>query len=180
MFPKRAVFLDRAGVVNQVVFRHGQPASPRTLAEFVWTDGIQTAVQQLKAANLPVFVVTNQPDIARQKMSPLVLEQMHQMIDTTLAIDDLRVCPHDNQDHCACRKPKPGMLMALADQWQVDLSQSFMIGDSWKDMAAGKQSGCRSILLDRSYNQGTEADFIVADVPAAVELILRLTREGVV
>lgn len=180
MLAKGAVFLDRDGVVNEVVFRHEQPASPRTLAEFVLTPGIQTAVKQLKLAQFPIFVVTNQPDIARQKMNLVELEQMTQRMYDTLAIDDVRICPHDNQDHCLCRKPKPGMLTSLATQWDIDLAQSFIVGDSWKDMEAGKQAGCCTILVERHYNQGTEADFVVADVPAAVKLILRLTREGVV
>ena len=175
---KPAVFLDRDGVVNQVVFRNGQPASPRTLEEFIWVEGIQEAVMTLKAASFYVLVITNQPDIARNKLNPIVLKQISEAIRQSLAIDDIMVCPHDNSDRCACRKPRPGMLISLAAQWQIDLRRSWIIGDSWKDMTAGKSAGCQTILIDRQYNVGTEADFKAANVLDATNLILNLTNRG--
>lgn len=90
----------------------------------------------------------------------------------TLPVDDIRVCPHDNADHCTCRKPRPGMLLSLAAQWHIDLEASFLVGDSWKDMAAGKEVGCTTILLERSYNVGTAADFTAIALRDAVEIIL--------
>ena len=168
----RAVFLDRDGVVNQVVFRKGQPSSPRSLEEFIWVEGIQEAVKRLKSASWLVFVITNQPDIARQKLDPIISGQISATIYQYLPIDEIVVCPHDNDDNCACRKPHPGMLISLAERWQVDLGQSLIIGDSWKDMAAGKNANCQTILLERYYNTGTEADFKVDTVLSAVELIL--------
>ncbi|HEY9642516.1 MAG TPA: HAD family hydrolase [Coleofasciculaceae cyanobacterium] len=168
------VFLDRDGVINNIVWRQGMPVSPRTFSEFVLADGIQEAVQRLKAAALPVFVVTNQPDIARHKMTAEALEQMTAAVYQALPIDDLRICPHDNDDDCACRKPRPGMLIELAQQWPIDLSRSFIVGDSWKDMAAGKQAGCRTVLIARDYNRETAADFAVTDVLAAATLILEM------
>jgi D-glycero-D-manno-heptose 1,7-bisphosphate phosphatase len=172
--PRPAVFLDRDGVVNEVVFRDDRPASPRSLAEFVWAEGIQDAVKQLKMAGLPVFIVTNQPDVARGKLDPAVLTQIAQKLYQTLAIDDIRVCPHDDRDDCTCRKPKPGMLISLAAQWHLDLNRSFLIGDSWKDSAAGQQAGCCTILLDRPYNQEAESDYRVDSLQAAIRLILNL------
>jgi len=170
------VFLDRDGVINQVVFRQGQPASPRSMAEFEWTPGLPEAIQRLEQAALPIFVVTNQPDIARQRMDAEALAQMTAAIYQTLPIQDLRVCPHDNGDRCLCRKPHPGMLIELATQWNIDLGRSFMVGDSWKDMQAGKQAGCQTILIQRDYNQGTDADFAVPDLLSAADLILELIR----
>jgi D-glycero-D-manno-heptose 1,7-bisphosphate phosphatase len=168
------VFLDRDGVINRLVWRQGQAVSPRSFSEFVLADGIQEAVKLLKAAGLPVFVVTNQPDIARQKMAAAALEQMTAAVYQALPIDDLRICPHDNGDDCACRKPRPGMLIELAAQWQIELSRSFIVGDSWKDMVAGQQAGCRTVLITRDYNQKTESDFAVMDVVAAAHLILEM------
>ncbi len=176
---KRAVFLDRDGVVNQVVFRHGQPASPRTLEEFIWVEGIQEAVTRLKAASFCVFVVTNQPDIARNKLNPIVLEQISANIYQYLPVDELLVCPHDDSDNCACRKPRPGMLISLAAKWQIDLRRSFMVGDSWKDMAAGKSASCQTILIERQYNTGAEADFKAESVLHATDIILSLTRDWI-
>jgi D-glycero-D-manno-heptose 1,7-bisphosphate phosphatase len=179
---KPAVFLDRDGVVNQLVYRDGKAVSPRSIEAFVFVSGIQAAVKRLKAAGFPVFIVTNQPDIARGKMAAIALDQMTERIYQTLPIDDLRVCPHDDCDDCTCRKPRPGMLLDLAARWQVNLSRSFIVGDSWKDIQAGKQAGCRTILIAREYNQGSEnqasgkpgsePDWSVAEVEAAVDVIL--------
>ena len=175
---KPAVFLDRDGVVNEVVFRDGQPASPRTLEEFILGEGIEEAVKRLKSAAFYVFVITNQPDIARKKLEAIVLEQMSETIRQSLPIDDILVCPHDNSDNCTCRKPLSGMLISLATRWQIDLCRSFMVGDSWKDMAAGKGAGCQTILIERHYNTGTESDFKVASLLAATDIILNLTNKG--
>jgi D-glycero-D-manno-heptose 1,7-bisphosphate phosphatase len=174
---KPAVFLDRDGVVNQLVYRDGKAVSPRSIDAFVFVPGIQAAVKRLKVAGFPVFIVTNQPDIARGKMAAIALDQMTERIYQILPIDDLRVCPHDDRDDCACRKPRPGMLLDLAAQWQVDLRRSFIVGDSWKDIQAGKQAGCHTILIARDYNQGSEnrgiePDWSVAEVGAAVDVIL--------
>jgi D-glycero-D-manno-heptose 1,7-bisphosphate phosphatase len=173
---RAAVFLDRDGVINEVVFRDGKPVSPRSVAEFVFAAGIQVAVKRLKMADFLVFVVTNQPDIARQKMEQSVVDQISDQVRQTLPIDELRVCPHDDHDGCTCRKPRPGMLIELAAQWQVDLDRSFIVGDTWKDMEAGSRARCRTILLTRDYNQGTASDFAVPDISAAADLILRFDR----
>lgn len=174
----RAVFLDRDGVVNQVVFRQGKPASPRSLEEFVWVEGIGEAIARLKASSFYVFVVTNQPDVARSKLAPKVLAQISENIWQSLPIDDILVCPHDDQDDCACRKPRPGMLVSLAAKWQVSLRHSFMVGDSWKDMAAGQSAGCQTILIEQQYNQGTKSDFKAANLSTAVDIILKLPNQG--
>lgn len=173
-----AVFLDRDGVVNEVVFRNGKPASPRSLDEFIWGDGIQEAVKKLKAASFHVFVITNQPDIARKKLDASISEQISQKIRQSLRIDDLLVCPHDDSDQCACRKPRSGMLISLAARWQIDLCRSFMVGDSWKDMAAGKGAECQTILIEREYNVGTDSDFQAVNLLAAADIILNLTNKG--
>jgi D-glycero-D-manno-heptose 1,7-bisphosphate phosphatase len=175
---RRAVFLDRDGVVNEVVFRDGIPASPRSLEEFVWVDGIQEAIARLKAASFHVFVITNQPDVARKKLASAVVEQISETIRQSLPIDDILVCPHDNPDACTCRKPLPGMLLSLAELWQIDLRQSFIIGDSWKDMSAGKSAGCKTILIERQYNAGTESDYKAANLSDTVDIILDLINQG--
>ena len=175
---KPAVFLDRDGVVNEVVFRNGKPASPRSLDEFIWGEGIAEAVKRLKAASFRVFVVTNQPDIARKKLEAKILEQISETIRQSLPIDDLLVCPHDDSDQCVCRKPRSGMLISLAAQWQIDLNRSFIIGDSWKDMTAGKAAGCQTILIKRHYNQGTVADFQAVGVLEATDMIFNLIDKG--
>lgn len=168
----RAVFLDRDGVVNAVVFRNGKPASPRTLEELVFEPGVEEAVRRLKAAGFKVFLCTNQPDVARGLMSAEVLEAMHEKVRARLPLDDLRACTHDNHHECDCRKPKPGMLTSLAAKHGVDLSRSYFVGDSHKDMDAGRAAGVVTVLLRRGYNQGTRGDVEVETLDAAVARII--------
>jgi D-glycero-D-manno-heptose 1,7-bisphosphate phosphatase len=170
--PQRTVFLDRDGVINKTVFRDGRPTSPRNLAEFEIDDGVEESLTRLRAAGFKLFVVTNQPDVARGLMPLESLRLMTEMIVATFAVDEVRVCPHDDRDRCGCRKPKPGMLLELARKHGVDLGESYLIGDSWKDTSAASAAGCRSIILDRPYNQGDLSDYRVANLGEAVELIL--------
>jgi len=173
----RAVFLDRDGVINAVVLRDGKPASPRSLAEFQIESDLGPPLARLRDAGLRLFVVTNQPDIARGFLSFEVLEQIHRQLTDRLPIEAVCVCPHDDRDGCQCRKPKPGMLTRLAERERIELSRSFVIGDSWRDMRAARAAGCVAILLDRAYNRSDDADYRLSGVAAAVDLILEnLTR----
>jgi D-glycero-D-manno-heptose 1,7-bisphosphate phosphatase len=97
---KRAIFLDRDGVINQVVLRDGKPFSPRTVKEFALCDGIGSFLAQSRKAGFLNIVITNQPDIARGLMDSKVLEAMHDSIKKHLSVDDILVCPHDDRDNC--------------------------------------------------------------------------------
>jgi D-glycero-D-manno-heptose 1,7-bisphosphate phosphatase len=169
---KRGVFLDRDGVINEVVVRDGKPASPRSVSEFRFCDGVVDALQRLSRAGLRLFVVTNQPDLTRGLLTPAVVEEINRILLTRLPIESVSVCPHDDADGCACRKPKPGLVHELVARAGIDLAQSFVIGDSWKDMEAGRRAGCRTILLRRPYNAGVAADIVLEGLSEAVDLIL--------
>ena len=171
------VFLDRDGVINKVVMRNGRPFSPRTINEFEWTDGVKEYIERLKEHEFLIIVVTNQPDIARGKMSRESLDGMTEMIYSAMPVDAIWICPHDDADGCSCRKPKPGMLLEAAKRWSIDCSRSFIIGDSWKDMEAGRAAGCTTIILDRAYNQGVTCIHRLPGLKEAVGLILKLGRE---
>lgn len=149
-----AVFLDRDGVLNRVVWRDGKPASPRAVPELEIEPEALPALERLKAAGYLLLVVTNQPDVRRGLMSAEVLEAIHARLAEALPVDDIAACPHDNADDCACRKPKPGMLLELAKRHGVDLSRSWMIGDQDRDIACGQAAGCATILLKKFYNSG--------------------------
>lgn len=170
---KRAVFLDRDGVINKIVFREGQPESPRSLEEFVMNDGIRETARKLKDAGFRVIVVSNQPDVARGRMTQGTLDLMNQRLACEIPVDGIYVCPHDDSQQCTCRKPKPGMLMKAALEWNIDLSSSFMIGDTWKDMEAGKAAGCKTILLNTPYNRDIQSDFSVKSLKEAADLIIQ-------
>lgn len=169
---RRAVFLDRDGVLNRLVMRNGIPCSPRSLDDFEWEEGAARAVQDLRNYGFFAVVVTNQPDIARGKMRKHVLDTMTKRLYEELSVDEVRVCPHDDGDLCHCRKPKPGMILDAVARWGIDCSFSFMVGDRWKDMEAGRSAGCRTILLDRTYNQGVMCDYRLPYLKEAVALIL--------
>lgn len=173
---RAAVFLDRDGVVNRIVPRAGRPGSPRRMDELVIEEAAGVAVSRLRAAGFATFIVTNQPDISRGLLSAAELDAMMAEIQRRVEVDDVRVCVHDDADECACRKPKPGMLLELAERWDIDLSASYLIGDTWKDMEASLVAGCSGILLRRPYNLGTRSTAEVNGLDAAVDLILEPSR----
>jgi D-glycero-D-manno-heptose 1,7-bisphosphate phosphatase len=172
MTPTRpAVFLDRDGVLNHVVVRDGLPGSPRTIDELRLVEDLD-AVNRLAEAGRLVFITTNQPDLARGHVSTDLMEQMLDRIRTRVHIDDTRVCAHEDADACACRKPRPGMLLDLARHWHVDLARSWMIGDMWRDVDAARAAGCRSVLIRRDYNRGTAADVEATSLSEAIAEVL--------
>jgi len=173
------IFLDRDGVINRIIMRNGRPASPRTLEEFEWKSGVKDFVRQLNDHDLPVVVVTNQPDIARGKMTRSVLNAMTEMVYSAIPVDSILVCPHDDSNGCDCRKPKPGMLLDAAQIWNIDCERSFMIGDSWKDMQAGRSAGCMTILFDQPYNREVTCDFRVNNFQQAIKLILKISKDQI-
>ena len=148
----RALFLDRDGILNKVVVRDGQIGSPRSLSEFEIIFEAKALVSTAKARGYLVVVITNQPDVGRGKMNLDELESMHQTLRKTFSIDEIGVCmTADDSDFR--RKPNPGMIFELADKWGIVLGHSFFLGDSEKDIAAGKRAGVKTILLQNSYNQ---------------------------
>lgn len=150
---RRAVFLDRDGVLNRSMVRAGRPYAPTRLEEFEILPGAAESLLKLRTAGFVNIVVTNQPDLATGKQSRDVLEAMHERLRTELAIDAIRVCGHTDADKCTCRKPQPGMLLAAASEWKIDLAESWMIGDRWRDIAAGQAAGCRCCFIDYGYDE---------------------------
>ncbi len=169
-----AAFLDRDGVLNRVLIRDGLPFGPLVASEFVLLDGVAEGVRRLKAAGYKVVVATNQPEIARGRLAPEALEAMHARLKADVPVDAIYVCPHSDDDRCACRKPKPGLLLSAARELGIDLSRSYMVGDRWRDVEAGKAAGCRTVLVDHRYREELESppDHVVANLGEAVRLIL--------
>ena len=171
---ERAVFLDRDGVLNRSNLRNGRPCAPTSLEEFELLPGVTQAVGRLREAGFRLIVVSNQPDIATGKLSREILERMHERLRSWLPVDAIKVCCHVDENECACRKPKPGMLLEAAREWSIDLSRSFMVGDRWRDVSAGKAAGCRAIFVDYGYaeTQVDQPDFVVASLLEAADIIL--------
>ena len=144
----RAIFLDRDGVLNELVSRDGGRYSPRLVSDFQLFPDVPRAIQQLGEAGYLVVVVTNQPDISRGFLKPEVLDEMHQLLHTLCQVDAIYVCPHDDSDNCLCRKPLPGMLIQAGSDLSIDLNDSWMIGDRETDMQAGASAGLSNIFIE--------------------------------
>lgn len=147
------MFLDRDGVLNQAVVRDGKPYPPSGLAGFELLPGVAEACRTLKEAGFLLIVVTNQPDISRGTQSREAVDSMNARLREWLPLDEIRVCEHDDKEDCACRKPKPGLLTGAAEAWNIDLANSFMVGDRWRDVAAGRNAGCRTVWIDLGYKE---------------------------
>jgi len=168
-----AVFLDRDGVLNAVVVRDGRPYPPGDASEVELLPGVGDACARLRAAGFDLVVVTNQPDVARGTLTLEAVERINDVLRAALPLDEIVVCPHDDADDCECRKPKPGMLVDAARRRGLDLAASFMVGDRWRDVDAGRRAGCRTVLVHRGYDEpSAEPDGTVSDLGEAAEWIL--------
>ena len=148
---KKAVFLDRDGVINKAFIKNGLPESPNSLSELEILPRVKESILRLKKLNFICLLVTNQPNVTRGKIDKSTVIKMNNFLKKKIQLDDIFVCYHDDKDHCNCRKPKPGLLLKAGKKWNVDYKQSFMIGDQWRDIQAGKNAGCKTIYLDYNY-----------------------------
>jgi len=153
---RRAVFLDRDGVINRPVVVDSKPYPPRSSAEFDLLPGVPEACSRLRAAGFLLVVVTNQPDVGRGTLDRATVELIHAEMCRRLPIDLVKVCYHAGEKYgepCGCRKPRPGMLLEAARELEIDLASSFMVGDRWRDVDCGKRAGCQTIFIDWNYDE---------------------------
>jgi D-glycero-D-manno-heptose 1,7-bisphosphate phosphatase len=177
-----AVFLDRDGVLNRALSRHNRPYSPTRLAEFEISPGAAEACRALKRAGFLLVVVSNQPDIGRGTLTLGLLDAFHRELRHEVDVDDIRWCPHDDRDACQCRKPAPGMLLDAAADHGIDLHDSFMVGDRWRDIEAGRNAGCQTVLIDYGWSErpADHPNAVVSDLTGATEVILQaMSRVGI-
>jgi D-glycero-D-manno-heptose 1,7-bisphosphate phosphatase len=177
---QRAVFLDRDGVINRALEREEKPYPPRSLDEFQILPEVPEACAKLKAAGFLLVVATNQPDVGRGTMEKSLVETIHSHMLVRLPIDRVEVCFHPGKgsSDCDCRKPKPGMLLHAARELNIDLAQSWMVGDRWRDVDCGHAAGCRTIFINRGYAEELkqQPDFTVKDLAEAAEIILKQAK----
>ena len=114
---------------------------------------VQSFIKKLKNKGFLIFVLSNQPDIKSGKLSNYSLKFMNLIIKKYFFIDEIYICPHGKNDNCECRKPRPGMLIEASKKWNIDLKKSFLIGDRWKDISAGKIMNCTTIFIDYDYDE---------------------------
>jgi len=174
---KRAVFIERDGILNEVRVGPKHQIAPLTLEEFKVNRAAEPVLRKLKAAGFVLIVTTNQPGLSRGYQSRRELDRMHDLLRRTFPLDDIMVCPHDETDHCPCRKPRPGLLIEAAFKWHLNLDHSFVISDKWQDSEAARTAGCTSLLLKSPWVGQAHHDFILSSLDAIADKILLLKQQ---
>lgn len=176
---ERAIFLDRDGVVNHIIDRGDdcvvagrkvRYTGPWKYEEFKLKEGVNEVIQELKDLGFLVILTTNQPDVKYGVLPKEVYERIMSDI-RELSFHDIFVCEHTREDGCICKKPKSGMMLAAAEKHNIDLSLSYMVGDTENDTKAGKGAGCTTILVEQHYNLDVEADIKVNNLREIIDLI---------
>jgi len=177
---RRAVFLDRDGVINRAFVRDGRPYPPGSLSELEVLPGVPEALSRLREKGFLLIVVTNQPDVAKGTVERAVVEEMNARLRESLPLDEFRVCYHDSSDACPCRKPSPGMILEAVADHEIDIRGSYFVGDRWRDLEAGERAGCRTIFVDHGYRerQPDRYDYRVTSLSEAAEAILSEPPSG--
>jgi len=190
---RKAVFLDRDGVINPLcgLDAFGHPESPLKAEDFKIFPFVGEAIRNFNQMGFLVFVVTNQPAVAKGKTTLDALAEMNTMlymnaIEAGGDIKRIYTCLHHPDERqvvyktllrdCDCRKPKPGLLLKAIEEFGVDPWESWMVGDKCKDILAGEQVGSRTILVSEDKQRDCEPDFIVSDLSEAVKIIKEENR----
>lgn len=169
-----AVFLDRDGVLNEAHVVDGTPHPPARPSDLRVIPSAAEACRHLREAGYLLVVVTNQPDVARGIETMAGVQALNDAVAAEVPIDEFVICPHDDADGCACRKPLPGMLLDAAGRLGLDLEHSFMVGDRWRDIEAGRRAGCTTVFVDRGYTERNpeDPDVVVDELVEAVPHML--------
>jgi len=171
-----AIFLDRDGIINRAIVREGMPYPPVKPDEMELLPWTLRSFAKLQSAGYMLIGVTNQPDVARGKQSREEVEAMNAWIQERVPLQEILVCYHDDRDNCDCRKPKPGLILRAAARYSLNLLESWMVGDRWKDIAAGQAAGLKTIFVDYHYHEiyrSNPADFVVEDTAQIDDIILK-------
>ena len=188
MLPNKVVFLDRDGVINQ-----DSPDYIKSWDEFTFIPRSLEAIRELTDHGYAIILITNQSVIRRQFVTPEGLNDIHERMKDEIRvagghIQDIFFCPHTPDDHCTCRKPKPGLILQARDKYKIELSAAVMVGDSVKDILCGKNAGCQQSVLVKTGNgisalktlavDRIDVDFIAIDLYDAVQWIFKASRRS--
>jgi len=183
MKKRKAVFLDRDGTLNYDRWDY-----VKSLSEFRLFDFTLSALKLIHEQDYLLILITNQSALARDMIDTAELQKIHAFLESEIKaagteLDGIYICPHHPEDNCDCRKPKIGNVLAAVRDHDIDLEQSFFIGDSLKDMETGKRAGCRTVFVstgirrysNSEFNESQQKpDYIVRDLMAAAKLIQKL------
>jgi D-glycero-D-manno-heptose 1,7-bisphosphate phosphatase len=171
-----AIFLDRDGIIIRAIVCEGKPYPPSQLDEVELLPQAIDPLNKLASRGYLLVGITNQPDVARGTQSREMVETINNLVLSRLPIREIFVCYHDNDDHCDCRKPKPGLILEASRKFGIDLANSWMVGDRWKDVAAGQAAGIKTIFVNNHYSeefQSKPADKSIEDLSLLADLILQ-------
>ena len=182
MNKQKAIFLDRDGTINKYV------GFLRDINEFELLPGVADAIRRINNSGYLTIVITNQPVIARGEVTLEELAEIHRKMETLLGaegayLDGIYYCPHhpkrgfvgeciEYKIECECRKPKPGMLLQASRDFNIDLSQSWMVGDGKHDVGAGKAAGCRTAYITNQAENEWSADLLVKSLHEFTEVVI--------
>lgn len=176
MHLRKAAFLDRDGTLIEAVMDHSEypnrPTAPWKMNELKFVPDVRESIAALKEAGYLTIVITNQPDFNKGHVDKKTWKNIHDDILAETDPDDCFICKHLAEWKCSCRKPLPGMIFAAAHKWEIDLSKSFIVGDTAADTGAGKAAGCKTILIRWPYNEGVPADYSAMNLWDAAQLII--------
>lgn len=171
---KTAIFFERDGILTVAKVERSHQVTPLSLSEFEINPTAVTALKELKQAGFVLIATTNQPGLSRGTLSRRELDRMHDLLRRTLPLDDLLVCPHDEADHCPCRKPAPGLFTEAAFKWHLDLERSFVVSDKWQDARAARTIGSTSMIVHSPWMGPGHHDFVLQNLAAVPGKILQL------
>lgn len=173
---KRAIFFDKDGTLNYSVFWKNKYRAPRIVSETFFYKGLTEKLQLLKELDFLIFLVTNQPDISYGDIESTNYSEMVNHIQKSFDIVEVATCIHPIQKQCLCRKPSPKMLFDLSSKHNIELKNSWMIGDRISDINAGKSAGCKTILIRRESDMfsvyDSKPDYLVSSTGDAILKIL--------
>ena len=171
----KAVFFDRDGVLNHTLLRNGKPCAPRSVEDFKIFSYAKAILNKLVAHNYLIFVVTNQPDVGNGYIPKSLVVEMNNIICTELPIDRIFVCYHSQNQNCFCRKPNTGMLEQAKKSYALDIQNSFIVGDRFTDIEAGKKFKLKTILLGKGYGEKkiVNPDFQIDKLDNLLKIILK-------
>ncbi len=163
-----ALFLDRDGIFNELVFRDKSFHSPRSWDEVIHFS--LAGLPQIKSLGFKLIMITNQPDIERKIISQKFVEELHDFYQKQYQLDRIYVCPYASNEH-PLKKPNPGLFLLAQKELDLDLSTSFLLGDTEKDTLAAKKCGISSILWIREYNQNVQSDFRITSIKELMTIL---------
>lgn len=171
---KTGIFFERDGVLTVPKVERQHQLTPLALSDFQINEAAVPALEQLKRAGFVLIATTNQPGLSHGTLSRRELDRMHELLRRKFPLDDILVCPHDEADHCPCRKPAPGLFTEAAFKWHLDLERSFVVSDKWQDARAARTIGCTSMIIHSPWMGPGHHDFVLPNIAAVAGKVLQL------